>query len=447
MGARTLEARLSARLLALAAVVLTAVGITTALVTDRALAVADDQRARDEAAGARDSLAVEIAEGDSQDEAAREVVAAADGEGVRLAIRFGTGARYSAGGGALPALAPEQCAAVDDDGASAWRACCVAGSGSTVIAATPILVHRQVVSAVWRAMAAQVVVATLLLWWGIRRAVRAPLAELTALVAWTGRVRDDASLHDVRPPGAQTVEIAHLATTFDALVRDLPEALGRERANSAHANSAHIAHELRTPLTAIVAELDALASRDPDAVATIARIRADAARLADVIDAILVLSDRSRARSSEVVNVADLARELAAGDVTVEAPDEALVEGDERLVRLAMRNLLENASKHGGGGRLVRVSREADRARIAVLDSGAGLDAAARERMFDLYWRRSADGPGRGLGLALVRAVAERHGGDVRAKEGLAGKGLEVSLTLGHVVGWHEPARPPLGPR
>lgn len=281
-------------------------------------------------------------------------------------------------------------------------------------------------------MAVLLVVVMLLLRLGIRHAVRAPLADLTALVAWTGRVREDENLDHARPPGAQTAEIGNLAATFDALVRDLFEALGRERASSAH-----IAHELRTPLTAIVAEIDALSSRDPETVAATARIRGDAIRLADVIDAILVLTDRSRARPTEVLNVANLARELAAGELSVEAPDEALVEGDERLVRLAMRNLLDNAGKHGGGARLVRVSREQDRARIAVLDAGAGLDPAARDRMFDRYWRKSADGPGRGLGLALVRAVAERHGGNVDARNGLDGRGLEVSFTLGHLVGWH----------
>jgi signal transduction histidine kinase len=237
------------------------------------------------------------------------------------------------------------------------------------------------------------------------------------------------------PPAPRTVEIAHLSTAFDVLVKDLLEGLARERANSAH-----IAHELRTPLTAIVAELDALASADPSSRDAAIRIRGDVARLTDVIDAILVLSDRAPGVPGDVVNVADMAREVAPGGVAVEAPDEALVEADERLVRLAVRNLLDNAGKYGGGARLLRVSREAGGVRIAVVDDGAGLDAEARGRMFDRYWRKSADGDGRGLGLALVRAVAERHGGWAQAIPGPGGRGLDVSLTLGHFVGWHEPS-------
>src|SRR6202034_897480 len=111
------------------------------------------------------------------------------------------------------------------------------------------------------------------------------------------------------------------------------------------------------------------------------------------------------AATAEIVNLADLAREIAPVGVVVDAPDEALVEADERLVRLAVRNLLDNAARYGGGARVLRVSRDDTGVRLAVVDQGPGLGAAARRRMFDRYWRQSADGEGRGLGLALVRAV------------------------------------------
>jgi signal transduction histidine kinase len=139
-----------------------------------------------------------------------------------------------------------------------------------------------------------------------------------------------------------------------------------------------------------------------------------------------------------IVNLADVVREVAPRETSVEAPDEALLELDERLVRLALRNLVDNARKYGAGPILLRVSRSGDTARLAVVDQGPGVDAAARERMFERYWRGSADGGGRGLGLALVRSVAERYGGHAEARSGPDGRGLEVSMTFTPLVGWHE---------
>jgi two-component system sensor histidine kinase TctE len=130
----------------------------------------------------------------------------------------------------------------------------------------------------------------------------------------------------------------------------------------------------------------------------------------------------------------------------VQAPDEALVEADERLIRLALRNLLDNASKYAAGPTLVRVARNDQGARISVLDRGPGLDANARARMFERYWRGAADSEGRGLGLALVREVAERHGGSADARPGPDGIGLEVSMTVGKLVGWYDDGvREPFG--
>jgi signal transduction histidine kinase len=174
------------------------------------------------------------------------------------------------------------------------------------------------------------------------------------------------------------------------------------------------------------------------------RVLEDLARFADVIDAILVLSagPQLRARDEAVVNLADLAREVAPEGVAVHAPDEALLEMDERLVKLALRNLLDNARKYALGARHIRVSRDASNVRVAVVDEGPGLDPEARAHMFERYWRGAADGEGRGLGLALVRAVAERYGGRAEARLGPGGIGLEVSMTFGRLVEWHEGPAP-----
>jgi signal transduction histidine kinase len=429
MGARSLEARLTARLLALAGTVLVAAGVAAVVVTDRMLDASDTGVARAHAKSALDALGRELAEGDATEQAIREVVEAEEAEGVRVEVRSNGPAMDR--GAAM--LAEGACATTVDADGKPWRACADGNERLRVAAAIRIGEHRGAVNALSRGMLAVVAVALLALWVGVRRAIRAPVAELTALVEWTARIVESESA--IEPPPTRTRETAQLEAAFDALVRRLLDALARERANSAH-----IAHELRTPLTAIVAELDGIRAEDETARGALARVRGDVARLADVIDAILVLSDgrRERVREEAVVNVADVARGLAPEGAIVEAPDEALVDGDERLVSLAVRNLVDNARKYGAGARMIRVSREGTCVRLAIVDEGPGLDDAARGRMFDRYWRGSADGDGRGLGLALVRAVAERHGGHAEARPRRDGSGLEVSMTLGGVVGWHE---------
>jgi|GEM_PF-2126600 len=431
MGARTLQARLTGRLVALAGVVLVAVGTAAVAVTDRVLDASDSAVARASAGATLDALGRELAEGDRPDQALGEVAAAERAQGVRVAVRGAMFAERSSDA-PLPDLAPGRCTTTVDADGHHWRACGAADARAAVVAAIPIASHRAAVGELARGMIAVVAVALLALWLAVRRALRAPLAELEALVGWTTRILHAEQAVD--PPPARTREIAQLETAFDTLVRRLLEALARERANSAH-----IAHELRTPLTAMIAELDALPALDERAHAAIARVRTDAARLAEVIEAILVLSEgRPRARAEAVVNVADLAREVAPDGASVDAPDEALIEGDERLVALALRNLVDNARKYGAGVSRVRVSREGDGVSVAVVDEGPGLGEASRARMFDRYWRGSADGEGRGLGLALVQAVAERHGGCAQARPGPGGKGLDVSIRLAPLVGWHE---------
>jgi signal transduction histidine kinase len=321
-----------------------------------------------------------------------------------------------------------------------WRACAVERDGTFVVAAVPTGAHRHAVRELARGMAAIVVVALLGMWLAVRRAIRGPLAELDAVVRWTARIVDASPA--VLPPPARTREIVQLEMAFDALVRRLFDALARERASSAH-----MAHELRTPLTAMVTELQGLRTRAPEAADAIDRVLEDVSRFTDVIEAILVLSAGPLAgvRVETVVNLADLAREMAPAGTAVEAPDEALVETDERLVRLALRNLVDNARKYASGARVIRVSRRGADACLAVVDDGPGLDANARERMFERYWRGSADGEGRGLGLALVRAVAERYGGHAEARPAADGTGLEISMTFKHLVGWHVGSCPPAG--
>jgi two-component system sensor histidine kinase QseC len=447
VGARALQERLTRRLFALTALVLAAVGFGAVVLTDRSLEASDRGSASAEANSRLSALETELGEGDQLDEALREVKGDAEASGSRLVIWTGGRTSATAGGEMLLTLrGTAACRTVTDERGRPWCACVASRGQATVAAAIPVGKHRETVAALLRGMLGVVGIGLIALWLAVRQALREPLAELRSLVDWTERLIG--AEQAIPPPPARTTEITSLEHAFDTLVRRLLDALARARANSAH-----IAHELRTPLTAILAELDALekgsggpspagflSGRGPSAAGPVARIRGDVARLADVIEALLVLSDPSeRKRPSAIVNLADMAREMAPAGAGVEAPDEALIEADERLVALALRNLLENAHRYGAGAKALRLSHEGERVRLAVIDEGPGLDAEARARMFDRYWRGSADGHGRGLGLALVLAVAERYGGLAEAAPGKDGRGLEVSMTFDGLVRWSEP--------
>ena len=101
----------------------------------------------------------------------------------------------------------------------------------------------------------------------------------------------------------------------------------------------------------------------------------------------------------------------------------ATVRGDPRLLRRLLRNLLENAERHGIAPTHVRILRENSQALIVVSDNGPAIPASQRERLFEPFYRRAQSGgnAGAGLGLALVRQIARRHGGDAQCVEGDGG--------------------------
>ena len=132
-----------------------------------------------------------------------------------------------------------------------------------------------------------------------------------------------------------------------------------------------------------------------------------------------------------------LAEECAAYGAEVTLADHAagtpMVEGDPRLLKRLFRNLLQNAAVHGGAeAPEVKISSCKNEVRVSVCDRGPGVSEGDREKIFEPFYRGRASAGGAGLGLALVRQIAERHGGGVRClpREDGGGACFEVRLPL-----------------
>ncbi len=232
------------------------------------------------------------------------------------------------------------------------------------------------------------------IWFLIGRALR-PLARLDRAAAEIGRTGDPTRR---LPDPHRADEVGRLAATLNGMLDSLARARESERRFVADAS-----HELRTPLTALRGNVQHLARHGPTP-ALVDDLEQDAERLVRLTDDLLALSrEEAAAAPGEVVALDELAH--AAGADAVEAEPVA-VRGDRAALERALGNLVENARRHGRGRVTVTASRRGDSALLTVADEGPGVADAERELVFERF-----HGRGSGLGLALVRATAERHGG------------------------------------
>ena len=211
-------------------------------------------------------------------------------------------------------------------------------------------------------------------------------------------------------------EIAVLAASFNNSAARIDELVRSHKMLLANCS-----HELRTPLTRINMAL-ALLGDDIDP-AKRELLKADVTELDQLIEEILLASRLDAVRAperAEDVDLLALAAEEAARD-GIGAEGEAIsVRGDATLLRRMIRNLIENARRHGGDAAPeVRVNRQDGRAVVSIRDHGPGIPEGERERVFEPFYRRAGSaesGRGSGLGLALVRQIARHHGGDVTCR-------------------------------
>lgn len=232
------------------------------------------------------------------------------------------------------------------------------------------------------------------------------------------------------PPGND--ELALLVSTLNQVF----ELLQRRQADLARfADDA--SHELRTPLSVVASELE-VALRRPRSVAeweTTARTSLDEVRrLAQLVNAMLRLARADAASQiAERFDVTQLLISLIAGrPVTLAAAGPVWVEGDPEALSVALSNLLDNALRYAprGEGVMVSVEHGTSDVRIHVDDAGPGVAPSRREAIFAPYAQGAGSGhDGAGLGLAIARRIAERHGGTVVAGDAPLG-GARFTLSL-----------------
>jgi len=278
-----------------------------------------------------------------------------------------------------------------------------------------------------------------LIWYAVGRGLR-PLDAMSRAVA---KRRPDAMM-----PLAETTlpsELRPLAGSLNALLARLDNALSAQRRFTADA-----AHELRTPLAAVRLQVE-LAERAPDPAARAAaltELKSGVDRAARLVEQLLTMARFEPDAPEDAATAVDLtpivhdalvARAALAEDKRIDmgcartAP--VAVRGDAASLAMLLANLLDNALRYTpAGGRIdVAVDDDQGQAVLSVADSGPGIPAAERERVFERFHRGTSaisapDANGSGLGLSIVRRIADAHRATVTLGDGPGARGLTVSV-------------------
>jgi two-component system, OmpR family, sensor histidine kinase RstB len=226
-------------------------------------------------------------------------------------------------------------------------------------------------------------------------------------------------------------EVARLADSFNQAAGRIEQLVKANKALLANAS-----HELRTPLARIRLAVELLKeSADPKRRVGLEQ---DIAELDWLVDEILLASRLDTVTDALDVQEVDLlalaAEECARYDTAQVEGTPGVIHADPRLLRRLLRNLLENAARHGMPPTQVRIERDSTVATVTVWDGGSGVPASEFENIFRPFYQPSG-GPqrtgGTGLGLSLVRQIARRHAGDARCAVMSNGRsGFVVTLPL-----------------
>jgi len=266
-----------------------------------------------------------------------------------------------------------------------------------------------------------------------------PLGELTSQI-------EDIQAKNLKEPilsKSNSTEIERLTLAFNRLLLRLEETFATQRHFSANA-----AHELRTPLAVMSTKFEVFEkNKNPDEAdykEAIGMARSQTDRLSHVIDILLEMTELQSAPKSDSISLSEITEEVICDLVAVaekksislvQDDGEARLTGSDTLVYRAIYNLIENAIKYNkeGGKVSVAITEDENFAKVIITDTGSGIAKEDWDKIFEPFFRvdksRSRSMGGAGLGLALVKEIAVRHGGDVKVIES-SNKGSSIELSL-----------------
>lgn len=279
-------------------------------------------------------------------------------------------------------------------------------------------------------------VLALLLWLAIARGLR-PLVQLT-------REIEQREPENLAPLDAATVprEVAPLIERLNRLFARIEASMQKERRFTADA-----AHELRTPVAGIKAQAQVAraASSDAERIHALDNAIQGCDRAAHLIEQLLTLArvDTLLGGATEACRLPGIAAEVVAAlapaalakgvQLELQAEEEIVVRGNPALLRVLLRNLLDNAIQHTAAGTIVQVviANVSGTVVLSVIDNGPGIAAAERDRVLERFYRPAGtQASGSGLGLSIVKRVADLHHASLQLQAVTEDSGLQVTVTF-----------------
>ena len=311
----------------------------------------------------------------------------------------------------------------------------------TVAVAKTEFSRDAMVAALWHPqlirLVSMLLLAMLLVYFGLTFELR-PLMKL----------KDDVA--DRAPSQLQPIRAERLHFELRPIVDAINQCISRMSLQAATQRQfiSDAAHQLRTPLTLLDTQIQFARQRqseDEKLVEALAGMHKSSRKMAVLTSKLLLLAytessqpgrgegfvDLSAAIYGVLEELVGFAQEKEI-DLGAEISDEMCVTGDESLMTALLTNLVDNALRYTqrGGRVTVTAQRSGASAVVRVIDNGPGISAEARSRVFERFYRASTDTEGSGLGLSIVREIANRHGSTVTLTPGERGVGLLATVTM-----------------